>query len=120
MGGAHPQSAQPPGQTGREARDQGAFDRPARRGFPAGVKERGAINVRSKPDLAFLAIRTKEELIELAYIGDEAVWVVYPKGLKTITQNDVIKAGRAAGLVDTKVCSFSATHTALRFKRRKA
>jgi len=32
---------------------------------------------------------------------------------------DVIRAGRAAGLVDTKICSFSKTHTALRFNPRK-
>ena len=43
------------------------------------------------------------------------VWVVYPKGRKDITQAQVMEAGLAAGLVDNKVCSFSATHTALRF-----
>jgi hypothetical protein len=29
-------------------------------------------------------------------------------------------AGKAAGLVDNKVCSFSAERTALRFTRRRA
>ena len=44
-----------------------------------------------------------------------AIWVVYPKGQKHIREIYVITAGKAAGLVDNKVCSFSATHTALRF-----
>jgi hypothetical protein len=44
-----------------------------------------------------------------------AVWVVYPKGMAQIKENDVLAAGRAAGFVDTKVASFSATHTALKF-----
>jgi hypothetical protein len=44
-----------------------------------------------------------------------AIWVVYPKGQKHIREIDVINAGKNAGLVDNKVCSFSVTHTALRF-----
>ncbi len=44
-----------------------------------------------------------------------ALWIVYPKGQKHITENDVIGAGRAAGLKDVKVVGFSATHTALKF-----
>jgi hypothetical protein len=44
-----------------------------------------------------------------------AVWVVYPKGRTHIREVDVIAAGKSAGLIDNKVCSFSATHTALRF-----
>ena len=43
------------------------------------------------------------------------LWIVYPKGRKDITQAQVMEAGLAAGLVDNKVCSFSATLTALRF-----
>ena len=43
------------------------------------------------------------------------LWVVYPKGIRAITEMDVINAGRAAGLKDNKVASFSTTHTALRF-----
>ena len=44
-----------------------------------------------------------------------AIWVVYPKGQTHIREVDVIAAGKAAGLVDNKVCRFSDTHTALRF-----
>jgi len=47
--------------------------------------------------------------------GGTALWVVYPKGQKTITEDAVLAAGRKAGLKDVKVVSFSATHTALKF-----
>jgi hypothetical protein len=79
----------------------------------------GAITTRSKPDLVFVTVNTKEELVELAYHSEGAIWVVYPKGVDAVTQSDVITAGRAAGLVDIKVCAFSATHTALKFTRRR-
>jgi hypothetical protein len=49
-----------------------------------------------------------------------ALWIVYPKGVRSITQNDVLSAGRAAGLLDVKVVSFSPTHTALRFVAPRA
>jgi len=80
---------------------------------------RGAVTTRSKPDLVFVAISTKDELVELAYHSEGAIWVVYPKGIEAITQGDVITAGRAAGLVDIKVCGFSVTHTALKFTPRR-
>jgi hypothetical protein len=88
--------------------------------FRRELSERGAVIVRSKPDLAFLLTKDTDELVELAYLGDAPVWVVYPKGIQAVTENDVLTAGRAAGLVDTKVCSFSTTHTALRFNMRRA
>jgi hypothetical protein len=44
-----------------------------------------------------------------------AIWVIYPKGRKDITEAGVFAAGKCAGLVDVKVASFSATHTALKF-----
>lgn len=47
--------------------------------------------------------------------GSAALWVVYPKGQKHITETDVIGAGRKAGLKDVKVVGFSTTHTALKF-----
>ena len=87
--------------------------------FRRELTERGAVSSKSKPDLVFLAVRTKDELVELAYLRNEPVWIVYPKGIKAVTENDVITAGRAAGFVDVKVCSFSATHTALKFKPRR-
>ena len=47
--------------------------------------------------------------------GAAALWIVYPKGQKRITENDVLSAGRKVGLKDVKVVGFSATHTALKF-----
>ena len=47
--------------------------------------------------------------------GAAALWVVYPKGQKQITELDVLAAGRKAGLKDVKVVGFSPTHTALKF-----
>jgi hypothetical protein len=47
--------------------------------------------------------------------GVAALWIVYPKGQKQITENDVLAAGRKSGLKDVKVVGFSPTHTALKF-----
>ena len=44
-----------------------------------------------------------------------AIWVVHRKGKEaTLRDVEVFAAGRSAGLVDNKVASFSATHTAER------
>jgi hypothetical protein len=68
----------------------------------------------------FLGADARAELGEVKKIvakmkGSAALWVVYPKGQKHITEIDVIGAGRKAGLKDVKVVGFSATHTALKF-----
>jgi len=63
----------------------------------------------SKGDLAVLPKIAK------AMQGAAALWIVYPKGQKHITENDVLAAGRKSGLKDVKVVGFSATHTALKF-----
>ena len=44
-----------------------------------------------------------------------ALWVVRPKGRPEISEAAVMAAGKAAGLVDVKVVSFSPTHTAEKF-----
>jgi len=46
--------------------------------------------------------------------------VVNPKGVKTITEAEVLAAGKKAGLVDVKVVKFSETHTAHKFVIPKA
>jgi hypothetical protein len=71
-------------------------------------------------DLVFFSAEAVADLAQLGSLGrsiqkDGAIWVVYPKGQKHIREIDVITAGKAAGLTDNKVCSFSVTHTALRF-----
>lgn len=43
------------------------------------------------------------------------LWIVFPKGQTAITEMQVFAAGKALGLVDVKVCRFSATHTGLKF-----
>jgi hypothetical protein len=44
-----------------------------------------------------------------------ALWVIRPKGHPEISERAVMTAGKAAGLVDIKVVSFSSTHSALKF-----
>ena len=68
----------------------------------------------------FFAADSKEDFSALSKIakgmsGAAALWIVYPKGQKHITESDVLTAGREAGLKDVKVVGFSATHTALKF-----
>jgi len=86
--------------------------------FRRELTERGAVVTKSKAELVFLAVKTKDELVELAYLTGTPVWIIYPKGIQVITENDVISAGRAAGFADVKVCAFSPTHSALKFKPR--
>jgi hypothetical protein len=74
----------------------------------------------SGADLIFFSAEAVGDLAQLSSLArslqkDGAIWVVYPKGQKRIRERDVISTGKAAGLTDNKVCSFSATHTALRF-----
>ncbi|HEY0711818.1 MAG TPA: DUF3052 domain-containing protein [Polyangia bacterium] len=51
--------------------------------------------------------------------ADGAIWVIRKKKTKTedalVTEAESMAAGRAAGLVDTKVAAFSPTHTAERY-----
>ncbi len=61
--------------------------------------------------------RIKKIIPSLA--GNGALWIVYPKGRREITELQVLAAGREAGLVDIKVVSYSPTHTALKFVRPK-
>jgi len=65
-----------------------------------------------------------EEPADLAPLGtlatrirpNGAIWVVSRKGkAATLRYDDLLDAAKAAGLIDNKVASFSATHTALRF-----
>ena len=68
----------------------------------------------------FFAADSKVDLGALPKIsksikGAAVLWIVYPKGQKHITENDVLAAGRKTGLKDVKVVGFSTTHTALKF-----
>jgi hypothetical protein len=73
-----------------------------------------------KADLIFFAAQDRAALATIPKLAATlkpagALWVVYPKGVRLIREIEVLDAGRAAGLKDTKVASFSSTHTALRF-----
>src|SRR6267143_2150939 len=74
----------------------------------------------SDSEWIFFAADSKGDLGSLSKIsksmqGATALWIVYPKGQKHITENDVLAAGRRSGLKDVKVVGFSPTHTALKF-----
>jgi len=95
-------------------------------GDPAFVRalvERGAdVSARRRKgsDVLFVAISRREDLGTMATLEpwmtrNGAAWIVFPRGVASIRDTDVIGAGVAAGLVDNKVVRFSETHTALRF-----
>jgi hypothetical protein len=73
-------------------------------------------------DLAFLAVRGRDELDRIAAAvdwirPDGGLWIVYPKGRRDLRESDVLEAGRAAGLKDAKVARVNTTLTALKFVR---
>jgi len=77
-------------------------------------------------DLLFLGV---EDLADFDQLEDligglgpkGAIWIVAQKGKGApLKDTEILTAAREQGLVDTKVCSFSKTHSALRFVRRKA
>ncbi len=71
-------------------------------------------------DVVLLGAETPAELAPLATLAtlirpNGAIWIVSRKGkAATLRYADLLDAAKAAGLVDNKVASFSATHTALR------
>ena len=93
--------------------------------FRASLKKHGAkIGAEHSPWVLFAA-EAQTELAKVKTIakslqGADALWIVYPKGQASITEQDVRGAGLKAGLTDVKVASFSATHTALKFVIPKA
>ena len=76
-------------------------------------------------DLLFLGV---EDLADFDQLEDligglgpkGAIWIVAQKGKGApLKDAEILAAAREQGLVDTKVCAFSKTHTALRFVKRK-
>jgi hypothetical protein len=91
--------------------------------FAAELEARGA-RVLTRPgaaaDIIFYAADTRAALDQLVPLQkhvkrDGAIWVIRPRGAATIGEADVMKAGKAAGLVDVKVARFSDTHTAEKY-----
>jgi hypothetical protein len=71
-------------------------------------------------DLIFVGAPERAALAKLTALQhhlkpDGALWVLRPKGSPDITEMEVLDAGRAAGLVDTKVVAFSSALTAEKF-----
>jgi hypothetical protein len=97
--------------------DQAAMEAPIR------DRTRDIVVGRPRPesDLIFLAAESVAELADLAALRDMlkpagAIWIVSRKGrAATLRYEEVLPVAVAAGLVDNKVVSWSATHTALRF-----
>jgi len=71
-------------------------------------------------DAIFFGATKETELARLATLKaslkpNGALWVIRPKARPEISERAVMAAGKAAGLVDVKVVSFSPTHTAEKF-----
>jgi hypothetical protein len=94
--------------------------------FERDLQQRDVARVDGDADVALLGVSRREELADA--VADAwsrvapggALWIVYPKGVRVVTEHDVRGAGLAAGLVDVKVVRFSATHTGFRFVVRRA
>jgi hypothetical protein len=74
----------------------------------------------SDSEWIFFSAESSKDLAQVAKLakglkGAAALWVVYPKGQKEISENGVLAAGRKCGLKDVKVIGFSPTHTGLKF-----
>ena len=98
----------------------GAFDDDFRTELRASAKNISDGKIADGAELIFVALESAKDLVGVAKIaksvkGATGLWIVYPKGKKEITENDVIGAGRKTGLKDVKVVGFSPTHTALKF-----
>jgi hypothetical protein len=76
-------------------------------------------------DLLFLGVEDLADFDQLEDLAGGlaakgAIWIVAQKGKGApLKDTQILAAAREQGLVDTKVCAFSKTHTALRFVRRK-
>jgi hypothetical protein len=77
-------------------------------------------------DLMFYGADSAEALAGIGRLVGQlapngAIWVVSLKGRAAqVKDTEVMAAAKLHGLVDTKVCGFSDTHTALRFVRRRS
>lgn len=87
--------------------------------FPAECLDRAGGPAGESLDLVFVRIHAVQELPELlraraAISKDGAVWALWAKGRKELTENHVRDFAKANGLVDVKVASFSQDLSALK------
>ncbi|MBO9709748.1 MAG: DUF3052 family protein [Caulobacter sp.] len=131
---------------GQAAKWLHAIQNPPGRLDKLGVKAGQTVVIENLDDADFLAeLRTRVapvdayENVDLLFLGVEdladfdqlddlagglapkgAIWIVAQKGKGApLKDAEILAEARAHGLVDTKVCAFSKTHTALRFVRPK-
>lgn len=76
--------------------------------------------VLDESDAIFFGAVNAKELVRVGALKrsmkqNGALWIIRPKGRPEISERAVMDAGKAAGLVDVKVISFSPTHTGLKF-----
>ncbi|MDX2150210.1 MAG: hypothetical protein SFV54_05715 [Bryobacteraceae bacterium] len=99
---------------------QGVFDK----GFLVELSLAGAslcpVSGAKAFDLIFFSLKSVNDFDRLTALRekieeDGAIWTVYPKGTGRFPDAVVFEKGRASGLKDNKVMSFSPTHTALRW-----
>src|SRR5438874_1322567 len=100
--------------------DQGFLDE-----LESAVAQLAVGRVLADSDAIFFGATNEAQLARLETLRGSlkpagALWVVRPKGRPEISERAVMAAGKAAGLVDVKVVSFSPTHTAEKFVIRVA
>jgi hypothetical protein len=98
----------------------GVDDRPFLKELEQAVASLSIGRIVKDCDAIFFGATDAAELTRLAALKKSlkpngAIWVVRPKGRPEISEQAVMAAGKAAGLVDVKVVSFSPTHTAEKF-----
>jgi hypothetical protein len=91
--------------------------------FLAELSDRTSDVAKGRPkkdsDLVFVAMSAKGDLARLRALRvtikpEGGIWVVWPKGRKEFTEDDVRAMGPSVGLVDVKVVAFSDTLSALK------
>lgn len=99
----------------------GVPDLTFRRGLRAraSVVDRAAAAQRPA-DLIFLGARQSADLDTIGVLApllarDGALWVIRSREEAHVSNADMVRAGRDAGLTDVKVAAFSPTHTAHKF-----
>jgi hypothetical protein len=97
-----------------------AFEDPWFRNLLREVTDDVSTELRPDSDLVFHLVRHVADLFDLPDLRDAlrdegAIWVLREKGpSRVVLETDVIDAGKASGLVDNKIASFSDTLAAMR------
>lgn len=100
---------------------EGGFDRD----FIRELEELEAISVRSADqcDIAFWYVDSKNKLNKLETIQSKLkqkvnLWIMWPKGVTSITQTDVMTAANECGMGPSKTAAFDTAVSSMRFAKR--